>query len=70
MSTTPKISPEVIVLMRELAQNNRLWGAERLRGGLLKLDSRVCKRTIGEVSETRASLETQRPDVGDVAAHS
>lgn len=26
--------------------NNRLWGAERIRGELLKLDIRVCKRTI------------------------
>ena len=45
-STTPKISPEVIALIRELAENNRLWGAERIRGELLKLDIRVCKRTI------------------------
>ena len=29
-----------------MAQNNRLWGAERIRGELLKLDIRVCKRTI------------------------
>jgi putative transposase len=46
MSPRPKISPEVIVLIREMAQNNRLWGAERIRGELLKLDIRVCKRTI------------------------
>jgi hypothetical protein len=46
MSTRPKISPEVIVLIREMAQHNRLWGAERIRGELLKLDIRVCKRTI------------------------
>ncbi len=29
-----------------MAANNRLWGAERIRGELLKLDSRVSKRTI------------------------
>jgi len=29
-----------------MAKNNRLWGAERIRGELLKLDIRVCKRTI------------------------
>jgi putative transposase len=46
ISTRPKISPEVILLIREMAKNNRLWGAERIRGELLKLDSRVCKRTI------------------------
>jgi putative transposase len=26
LSTSPKISPEVIVLIREMAQYNRLWG--------------------------------------------
>ena len=30
-STTPKISPQVIALIRELAQNNRLWGAQSIR---------------------------------------
>jgi len=29
-----------------MAKNNRLWGAERIRGELLKLDMHVCKRTI------------------------
>src|SRR5215471_14661134 len=29
-----------------MASNNRLWGAERIRGELLKLGLRVCKRTI------------------------
>jgi hypothetical protein len=29
-----------------MASNNRLWGAERIRGELLKLGIRVCKRTI------------------------
>src|SRR6266487_5523607 len=29
-----------------MAANNRLWGAERIRGELLKLDIRVSKRTI------------------------
>jgi putative transposase len=33
-------------LIREMAKNNRLWGAERIRGELLKLGLRVCKRTI------------------------
>jgi hypothetical protein len=34
------------VLIKEMAVNNRLWGAERIRGKLLKLDIRVSKRTI------------------------
>lgn len=29
-----------------MPSNHRLWGAERIRGEVLKLDIRVCKRTI------------------------
>ncbi len=42
----PKISPETIALIKEMSSKNRLWGAERIRGELLKLGIRVCKRTI------------------------
>jgi putative transposase len=45
-SSKPKLSPETISLIKEMAANNRLWGAERIRGELLKLDIRVSKRTI------------------------
>jgi putative transposase len=45
-SPKPKLAPEIIILIKEMAKNNRLWGAERIRGELLKLDIRVCKRTI------------------------
>ena len=38
--------PETIALIREMAAANRLWGAERIRGELLKLDIRVAKSTI------------------------
>jgi putative transposase len=33
-------------LIREMATTNPRWGAERLRGELLKLGIRVCKRTV------------------------
>jgi len=46
ISATPKISAETIGLIKEMARDNRLWGAERIRGELLKLGVRVCKRTI------------------------
>jgi len=46
MSATPKISAETVALIQEMARDNRLWGAERIRGELLKLGIRVCKRTI------------------------
>jgi len=42
----PRISPETIALIERMARNNRLWGAERIRGELLKLDIRIAKRTI------------------------
>jgi transposase InsO family protein len=45
-SHTPKVAPETVALIREMATKNRLWGAERIRGELLKLGIHVCKRTI------------------------
>jgi putative transposase len=45
-SHTPKVAAETIALIREMTKENRLWGAERIRGELLKLGIRVCKRTI------------------------
>jgi hypothetical protein len=45
-SHKPKLAAETITLIGEMAKENRLWGAERIRGELLKLGIRVCKRTI------------------------
>jgi putative transposase len=45
-SPNPKVAAETIALIREMAAANRLWGADRIRGELLKLDVRVSKRTI------------------------
>jgi len=42
----PRIADDTIALIETLASNNRLWGAERIRGELLKLNVRVAKRTI------------------------
>jgi putative transposase len=46
ISATPKISAETVALIQEMARDNRLWGAERIRGELLKLGIHVSKRTI------------------------
>ncbi len=43
---TPKVTAETIALIREMAAANRLWGAERIRGELLKLGIRVAKTTV------------------------
>ncbi len=45
-SHKPKVAAETIAMIREMAKANRLWGAERIRGELLKLGVHVCKRTI------------------------
>jgi putative transposase len=45
-SLKPRISQETIALIKAMARDNRLWGAERIRGELLKLGICVCKRTI------------------------
>jgi putative transposase len=42
----PKISPETIALIQKMANENLLWGAERIRGELLKLGIEVSKRTV------------------------
>src|SRR3954469_5694488 len=45
-TTTARIPAETVTLIRRLAAENRLWGADRIRGELLKLGVRVSKRTI------------------------
>jgi transposase InsO family protein len=44
--SAPRIATETIELITRLALDNRLWGAERLRGELLKIGVRVSKRTV------------------------
>jgi putative transposase len=41
-----RLDAETIALIRRLARENPLWGAERIRGELLKLGVKVAKRTI------------------------
>jgi putative transposase len=57
-SHKPRVDAETIALIREMAKQNRLWGAERIRGELLKLGIRVCKRTIQKYMRT---VRTPRP---------
>jgi len=42
----PRLNAETIELIRDMAKRGRLWGAERIRGELLKLGIHVAKRTI------------------------
>jgi hypothetical protein len=45
-SPEPRLAPDVIALIKRMAAGNHLWGAERIRGELLKLGIRVAKRTV------------------------
>jgi len=54
----PKVAAETIALIRQMAKDNRLWGAERIRGELLKLGLCVCKRTIQKYMR---NVRTQQP---------
>ncbi len=42
----PKLTMETVALIQQMAQKNRLWGAERIRGELLKLGLAIAKHTI------------------------
>ena len=45
-SQRPQVAPETVAAIQRLAAENRLWGAERIRGELLKVGIRVGKRTV------------------------
>jgi putative transposase len=46
LSRPSPLATTTIDLIRQLARDNALWGAERVRGELLKLGLRVSKRTV------------------------
>jgi putative transposase len=63
-SLKPRIPQETVALIKEMTRDNRLWGAERIRGELLKLSIHVSKRTIQkymrQVHATRPRGQTWR----------
>ncbi|HSH82602.1 MAG TPA: integrase core domain-containing protein, partial [Herpetosiphonaceae bacterium] len=48
-SYAPKLPTETITLIKEMATNNHLWGAERIRGELLKVGIKGAERIRGEL---------------------
>jgi hypothetical protein len=46
-----------------MARDNRLWGAERIRGALLKLGLRVCLPHNTEIHETGAHYMATRTEL-------
>jgi putative transposase len=51
----PRLALETVALVVQMVRENGLWGAERLRGELLKLGIRVSKRTIQRYMRTMHS---------------
>ena len=51
----PRLSPEVRELIATMANENPLWGTERIRGELLKLRIVVSSRSIRRYRRTRSS---------------
>jgi len=69
-SSKPRLSCETITLIKEMAANNRLWGAERIRGELLKLDIRVSKRTIQKYMQQVRATSSPWADLENILAQS
>jgi putative transposase len=42
----PPLTDDLVALIKQMAEENRSWGAERMRGELLKLGLRVSKSTV------------------------
>jgi hypothetical protein len=57
-------------LIKEMAANNRLWGAERIHGELLKLDIRVSKRTIQRYMRQGRAMSRPWTDLENIPAQS
>ena len=55
----PRIEQSTIALIQQMATENRLWGAERIRGELLKVGIKVSKRTIQKYRPTRKHRPNQ-----------
>ena len=67
-SKQPRLSPETITLIKQMAANNRLWGAERICGELLKLDIRGSQTDDSKVYEARSPQTSPWTDLEDVPA--
>jgi putative transposase len=57
----PPLADKVVALIKQMAEENRTWGAKRIRGELLKLGLRVSKSAIQKcIQEVRKSLPSKQ----------
>ena len=55
------LAGDIVALIKTMAQDNRTWGAERVRGGLLKLGHSVAKSTIHKyIDQVRSPASTKQ----------
>jgi hypothetical protein len=69
-SQKPKGAAETVALIKEMATKNRLWGAERIRGGITETGYARLQANHPEVHQARSRTATRRTEVGDVPAQS
>jgi hypothetical protein len=62
----PRISPEARDLIRRMSNANRLWGAPRVHGELLKLGIAISQATVGRWMPWRPKIP---PDLAEHSAH-
>jgi transposase InsO family protein len=57
----PPLTHDIVSLIKQMAKENRTWGAERIRGELLKLGIKVAKNTIQRyIYQVRSPLSTKQ----------
>ncbi len=55
------LADDIVTLIKNMAKDNRTWGAERIRGELLKLGVRVAKSTIQRyINQVRSPVPTKQ----------
>jgi putative transposase len=55
------LAEDIVTLIKDMARENRIWGADRIRGELLKLGIEVAKSTIQRyINEVRGPLSTKQ----------
>jgi putative transposase len=56
-----RLSEDIVTLIKTMAKDNRTWGAERIRGELLKLGIKVAKSTIQRyIHQVRSPVPTKQ----------
>ena len=67
-SHTPKVAAQTIALIRQIATENRLWGAERIRGERAFAGHTGVQADDPEVHEDGSYTPATGPEVGDFSA--